>query len=254
MDLAEKLDERDLRHPWETARFEFILDLIRKYCPKPNSVFVDVGCGDAFFIRKLRDYYPKGQFYAFDTAITDEEITRLNFESGGEIIFANIAENLRAELSRPVDCVLFLDVIEHVEKDVEFLRQTLSNLTTSRQTIVIITVPAFLTLFTSHDTMLKHFRRYSLSTLTRSVYDSSLKVVTGGYFFSSLLLPRLAHKLKESIFGPREEFGIGNWQHGEIVTRMLARVLYLDAKAGLLLSKLKVRTPGLSAYVVCQTR
>jgi hypothetical protein len=65
------------------------------------------------------------------------------------------------------------DVLEHVEADIASLR-TLSQLLKPGGKI-LITVPAYPWMWSSHDVELHHFRRYTRSSLRRTLNDAGLK-------------------------------------------------------------------------------
>jgi hypothetical protein len=52
---------------------------------------------------------------------------------------------------------------------------------------VIMTIPAFPILFSSHDQFLGHFRRYTIRGVKRLVEGSGLSIISCGYFFFTLL-------------------------------------------------------------------
>ena len=56
-----------------------------------------------------------------------------------------------------------------------------------QDTTVLVTVPAYQSLFSSHDVQLKHYRRYSLRSLRHALSSAGLRVVESGTFFVSLL-------------------------------------------------------------------
>ena len=65
------------------------------------------------------------------------------------------------------DCVIYIDVLEHIEKDAEELRRAAARLITGG-TIVVLS-PAHQSLYTAFDEAIGHYRRYdrrSLSALT----------------------------------------------------------------------------------------
>lgn len=84
MDLKESYDlciNETQRHPWERARYEVIVFYLKKYIKNINKQtlnILDIGCGDIYFIKKLSDDFPFFEFWAVDTAFTDENIRELN--------------------------------------------------------------------------------------------------------------------------------------------------------------------------------
>jgi SAM-dependent methyltransferase len=251
VDLIER-GSTGLRHPWETARFRFIAHLIRRHIRTEDPVILDIGCGDGFFLSGLSALYPRGKLFGVDIALSDNEVASLNKTHEGRIVFSNQPGDFENMAQRPADIVLLMDVIEHVENDVELLRQASRAPIASHTTRIFVTVPAFGALFTAHDRFLKHFRRYSLRSLRACARQSQCDVVEDGYFFSSLLLPRILQRLRERLLGPATHFGIGNWNRGSIATTIVERSLYLDARLAGFFRHVRVQLPGLSVFVVCR--
>jgi ubiquinone/menaquinone biosynthesis C-methylase UbiE len=68
------------------------------------------------------------------------------------------------------DTVVFIHVLEHIEKDKEALQKSYELL--NKGGYVLIEVPALKFLYSIHDEMLGHFRRYNKKSL-RSIIDTS---------------------------------------------------------------------------------
>ena len=79
-----------------------------------------------------------------------------------------------------------MDVLEHVDDDVELLRRSTARLRPRDQ--VVITVPAFQFLWSGHDEFLEHRRRYTRRQIEAVVRAAGLEPVKSGYFFG-LLFP-----------------------------------------------------------------
>ncbi len=251
MDLVER-QEGAGRHPWETARFRFVANLIQKHYSGTAPFVTDIGCGDGFFLQNLRKRWKSGKFAGLDIALPDEEIATLNAQAEGDVQFFNDRDQMLASVGRPADIVLLMDVIEHIEDDRGFLLDLRSSDVISDNTILIITVPAFMSLYTAHDDYLKHFRRYSLSQAREAAQAGGFITKVAGYFFSSLVLPRFASMVREKLWGTRDQSGIGGWRHGRFLTGAIEGGLVLDAHATSIISRTGIPLPGLSVFMVCQ--
>ncbi len=75
---------------------------------------------------------------------------------------------------RPVDTLIMMNVLEHIEDDVAALRR-LSRLVIPGGRIVLW-VPAYPALYGEFDRMVGHFRRYTPATLRRPVELAGLRV------------------------------------------------------------------------------
>jgi hypothetical protein len=123
------------------------------------------------------------------------------------------------------DLILLLDVIEHVEHDQSFLTH-LAGKYSPKKGKIMITVPAFQSIYSQHDAFLCHYRRYHLKELEEMLTACGLNVISSGYLFFSLLLPKLVlYKLLKTGKGTE---GVGNWSRGEGVTNFIERILNID--------------------------
>lgn len=254
MDLSElkKINSHEIkRHPWELARLEVVLKLMKPFLKKENFI-LDIGCGDLFFLEALNNKGVNGQFHAVDIAFSAEQITYFK-ERYKEKPF-KVYQNLDAfddSVSQPASVVLLLDVIEHIENDINFLKDLVIRKCISEGTLFFITVPAYQYLFCKHDLLLGHYRRYTNSMLKRSIEESGLEVVKLGYFFFTLFLARNIEKLRNK---DREKTDIAGWNGGKIITSLIKNVLILDAMLMFIFQKLGIKLPGLSNYVICRKK
>lgn len=240
MDLSEKLEENENRHPWEISRAENIYKIVRHN--ERDCVYADIGSGDMYFAHIL-------------TAITSEKIycVDLNFseeKEEGQIIQLTDISKIPAGT---VDCVFLMDVLEHVEDDAGFLGAILNMVKDNGQ--IIITVPAFQMLFSEHDKFLKHFRRYNIAQLQRIASENNLMICRKFYFYSSLFILRALTMVLEKIrpAKPANE-GIGAWKLGSnhLITKLIVKTLHLDFATNKFLAKCGVIFFGLSICMVCR--
>ena len=103
------------------------------------------------------------------------------------------------------DVAVSLDVFEHVEQDLEAMREVRRVLRPGGR--LITTVPALKWLWSEHDVALHHHRRYRLSEFRDRLDDAGFVRVRLSYYNSLLLPPiaavRLAGGLKTRLFGER---------------------------------------------------
>jgi hypothetical protein len=259
MDLVEARArgfDLSIRHPWETARFEIIDHLIRRSVPlSSGAIVMDIGCGDTFVVEELATRYQTAQFFAVDTAFTGELLehyrARLN---NPRILMSSSLDGLVPPPSKPASLLLLMDVIEHVEDDNGFLKGLRARPYLDGETRLLITVPAYQSLFSSHDTFLGHYRRYSNRSLRRLVERSGFKVLDIGYFFASLLPVRVLQVFKERLLGlkpDRPTSGLVTWTGGKAAAALFSGALVLDGRLSIAIGKTGVRLPGLSNYAIC---
>lgn len=235
------------RHPWELARLKIIEHLVRKH-GKGIDHILDVGCGDAFVLKQLQKNQPFARYSAVDHALTAEIKQQLTEGTNAICLYNSLPEYLDPKS----DCILLLDVIEHCEDDLSVLQSTLRHTVSTDDAKIIITVPAFQQLFSEHDIILGHYRRYSMKQLQEVCHRAGLRTIETGYFFFSLLLIRGAQRLLEKKNKRNITQTINNWQGSKWLTTGIASVLWIDFLVSSLFLKIGIRIPGLSIYCICQ--
>jgi hypothetical protein len=81
------------------------------------------------------------------------------------------------------------DVLEHIEDDEKFITDLHTLLQPSGK--LILTVPAFMALWSNVDQIAGHHRRYTLKTLENLLTSAGFKVVYKTYIFSLMVFPLL---------------------------------------------------------------
>jgi trans-aconitate methyltransferase len=246
-----------IRHPWELARVEVVTNLItRSMTLRPGAAVLDIGCGDTFVAEQIAARFPEASVYAVDTAFTEESIAHYREQLKGQRVFVSSSiDALAPSLDRPVSLVLLMDVLEHIADDRGFLSTLLAHPAISAETRLIVTVPAYQSLFCSHDTILGHYRRYSNAELRRMLEDAGLTVLDIGYFFASLVPMRIARVVKERMLKMEDDTGttgLVTWSGGAGQTAAITRLLMTDAWISTALKRIGITLPGLSNYAVCR--
>ena len=254
MDLIEINFKHINRHPWELARKAIVIELISKYISAQNRRIdvLDVGSGDAF----LANSFTKLQNIEY-THCVDHKYT-LDLKRKINSIYNNqnlkLYTNLNEIKNSKINFITLLDVIEHVPNDDTFLNNILKQPYINDNTYVLISVPAYQTLFSHHDNLLKHFRRYNLKKLKNTINKNNLEFIEGGYFFTSLLIPRFINMIFEKIKNKKGNHlqKVGNWKGRKTTTQVIKHILLFDYQIGKILRKVKINIPGLSCYVICR--
>ncbi|OYT10999.1 MAG: methyltransferase type 11 [Bacteroidetes bacterium 4572_112] len=251
MDLLEhKLNSADVRHPWETARLEVIQRLLQKDSKLLQAKHIaDIGCGDTFVVNSLANKFPQKLYTAIDSAFTDDDIKIFSSQSDNNILLKKNVDDIID--TKAIDIVLLMDVIEHIEFEVDFLKTLAQNKAITKETTFLITVPAFNSLFSAHDTYLKHYRRYNNNELQKVAKQAGLDIKSSGYFFSTLLIIRVLEKIKEILIGKKEQKGLNEKQYNKKTAGIIKTFLLLDFGITNLFNKIGIKIPGLSTYIIC---
>lgn len=242
MDLKETHDIHTKRHPWETARLKALQHILGPILFEGINV-LDVGCGDGYISRSIFDHLRSKNITAVDIHLTDEWILEL----------AKLTQGITYRREMPLegghDLVLLFDVLEHIECDKDFLSNIVDRYIAGKGK-VMITVPAFQSMYGRHDAFLGHYRRYNLKELKNLTTSCGLTVLSSGYLFFSLLLPKLIlYKLLNSGNSPE---GVGNWNRGKGVTSAIEKILNIDNNLLISASRLGIAIPGLTGWVLCE--
>ncbi len=105
---------------------------------------------------------------------------------GSGPVFCGSLESLQLP-TQSIPIIGLFDVIEHLDDPHALLSEVRRVLQHSG--VVVITVPAFQSLWSSTDDAAGHQRRYTTKTLDRFMGASGYSCVTSRYIFASLLLP-----------------------------------------------------------------
>ena len=234
------------RHPWEISRKDVMFSLFQSSKIKfPVKRIVDIGGGDAFIINEIYKRNLAEEYFTIDTAYSPEIVSQLKENYGENTI--QYVQNLPDYLTNfpQEENVLFLcmDVLEHLENEGEILKHLTQN-----NNHFLFAVPAFQQVFSNHDVLLGHYRRYNLKQLKAVLGNYNFQIQQSGYYFTSLLLVRWL----ESIFNKNKKVSIDNWTGSSFKSNLITTVLKLDFGFSQFLQKIGIKIYGLSCYCICK--
>lgn len=178
------------RHWWWRAREEMLTREIERLAPTaPLRRILDVGCGDALFFPVLRRF---GEPYGVEPspdALSPDSPWRPRIHEGP--FDGSFQPKARFDL------VLALDVLEHLAAPAAFLDHV--RRVSLPGAWFVITVPAFLALWTAHDDLNAHITRFRQKELVELVRAHGFEVVHARYFFVLLAVVKLATRLIETV-------------------------------------------------------
>lgn len=90
------------------------------------------------------------------------------------------ADATSADFDGGYDTVVLLDVLEHIEDDIGFLKRLRATLRPGGR--IILKVPAYSWLFCGMDTAIGHYRRYDRASLRAALHAGGFKLVDQRYF------------------------------------------------------------------------
>jgi 2-polyprenyl-3-methyl-5-hydroxy-6-metoxy-1,4-benzoquinol methylase len=190
MDEHILIDLRDVvaRHPWWLARADLILALLDRLNIRPPAAVLEAGCGWGINLAALE---------AAGYQITGLDVSRRMLERLDRpdrcLVEADLTQELPGRLPT-YDCVLALDVIEHIDDDCYVLQQLARLLKPNGR--LIISVPALPELFSEFDEVQGHRRRYTAESVRNCVEGAGLVVKNTRWWGQWMVRPLRARKSK----------------------------------------------------------
>jgi SAM-dependent methyltransferase len=179
--VYDRMAAHDTTHWWYRARREILSDyLAREGGLKPGARILEIGCGTGHNLPML------AQFGDVDAIEIDETAAAMASERLGKPVGSAPLPELDGVEAGSYDLVAVLDVVEHVEDDVAALEAIAQALKPGGK--ILITVPAHQWMWSAHDVVNHHKRRYSKSSLEKVLRRAGLRWQKLGYF-NSLLFP-----------------------------------------------------------------
>lgn len=191
--VYDRMAELDQRHWWYRARRQVLAALIgRVVRPRAGSRILEIGCGTGHNLAML------GKFGPVEAIEVDPAARALAEERLGRAVGSAPLPDLAGVPDAAYDLIGSFDVIEHIEDDRAALGGIARCLKPGGK--FVMTVPAHQWMWSAHDVVNHHHRRYSKTGLTALFAGSPLKLERIGYF-NSLLFPvavaaRAAGKLR----------------------------------------------------------
>jgi 2-polyprenyl-3-methyl-5-hydroxy-6-metoxy-1,4-benzoquinol methylase len=169
------------KHWWFVTRKKVVLAAIDSYVDKNIKLkILDIGCGSGVMLTALEKL---GQTFGMD--MSDEAITFSKEIFNGNVEKGFLPDQLPYEPDF-FNLITALDVIEHIDQDVESLQAIYSLLNSEGK--AIITVPAYLFLWSKFDDLNEHKRRYTLTELRTKLITAGFTIEKISYY-NTLLFP-----------------------------------------------------------------
>jgi 2-polyprenyl-3-methyl-5-hydroxy-6-metoxy-1,4-benzoquinol methylase len=176
------------KHWWWRAREKLILSAIEKIHPKGSrGSILDIGCGDGLLFDRL------SAFGDVEGVEMDGSLVSASSSWKDRIYVCSFDGSFRP--GKQYSLILMLDVLEHFSDPVAPLRRALALL--DQEGILLITVPAFRCLWTSHDELNRHFTRYTKRSFIQVAKEAGMKLHSCRYFFHWTFPVKLLIRTKE---------------------------------------------------------
>ena len=169
------------KHWWFVTKKKIVLDTIRRHFkPTAATKVLDIGCGSGLMLNALENV---GETYGMD--MSDEAISFSREIFNGSVKKGLLPDQVPYQESF-FNRITALDVIEHIDRDVDSLKAIRSRLTSDGK--AIITVPAYMFLWSKFDDLNEHKRRYTLPELKDKLNAAGFTIEKISYF-NTILFP-----------------------------------------------------------------
>jgi SAM-dependent methyltransferase len=192
--VYETLRDVQERHWWYSARRRILEQVLRRVCDSgvPEGIVYDLGCGVGANLEMLGRF---GKCVGVDSSPEAVEYCHLN---GHRHVFRCDLENLEGLEEGSGSVALLGDVLEHLDDVDGCLRSTAALLKPGG--VVVVTVPAFMFLWSGLDELAHHRRRYTEPEL-RSLVGRHFDVERSTYFNTLLFPAAFAGRILERALG-----------------------------------------------------
>ncbi len=186
---AERYRELFDHHWWWRARSRVVTAAIEAAAPADGfGDILDIGCGDGLFFPVLRRFGQPMGLEADASLVSDAR-------PPGEVVVAPF--DSRFSPGKSFGLIVMLDVLEHLDDDQAAIRHAHTLLRPGGT--LLLTVPAFRTLWTQHDDLNQHRTRYTRRRLETVLRAGGFTIDHMRYFFHWLVPLKLLVRLKESL-------------------------------------------------------
>lgn len=234
--VYQAMAEHDERHWWYRARRDVVAALIRRKVPLPKDAkLLEIGCGTGHNLAML------GEFGSVDALEIDEVARGMAEKRLGRPVLSAPLPELAGLADHQYHMVAALDVIEHIPDDKAALEGIARVLKPDGK--LVITVPAHQWMWSAHDVVNHHQRRYSKRSLRGLIDNSPLRLEAIGYLNSLLFPVAIAERIASKLTG-KEDANLA--PPAEPINQALERVFAAERRV---IGRVPL-PPGLSLFAV----
>ncbi len=177
---------------WFVTRNEIIYQLIKSYKKDKDLKILDAGCAGGSLLFYLKE---KGYSMLYGIENNERLIRKVNFGN----INVKVGDVLNSGFENDFfDVVVASDVIEHIDEDEKLIFEVWRIL--KKGGIFIVFAPAFRFLWSYHDVINEHKKRYTKKELMKKIEKCNFKVLRASYWNFSFFFPTLFLRWIKSLF------------------------------------------------------
>ncbi|GAB3239419.1 class I SAM-dependent methyltransferase [Hymenobacter seoulensis] len=198
MDLTyeAKYHQLEEQHWWFASRRDAVFDLIQSLNLPLTAAILEIGCSGGPLLQRLLD---AGYSNVAGIDVSTKAIALAHTRG---ISSAAVMDGAALEFNADqFDLIIASDVLEHIEYEAEALREWMRVLKPNGQLLVF--VPAHPYLWSEHDVVNHHFRRYSRQELINRLQQAGLYVQRSSFWNAALFFPTAFLRLgRRLLYGP----------------------------------------------------
>jgi SAM-dependent methyltransferase len=212
--------EAEDRHWWYRGRRTVLERVLTDLRLPARARILDAGCGSG---RNMVEFARHGTVTGIELSAPSVALGR--GRGAGEVVEGSV-------LDMPFEADAFdlaasLDVIEHLQDDLQALRELRRVVAPGGS--LLVTVPAYQWLWSGHDEINHHFRRYTRRSLQRIGEQAGWHQVRTTYFNSLLLPAAILLRVLDRFNRKTTESSLDLWVPPAPVNWLLERPLALEA-------------------------
>ncbi|MFY0628605.1 MAG: class I SAM-dependent methyltransferase [Reichenbachiella sp.] len=232
--------ELETSHWWFKARLEILSTFVNSNISETSNI-LNTGIATGQTTRMLEKY----------GRVTSLEYDKDCCEYLRKTMKIDVIEGSLTDLpflDQSFDLVCAFDVIEHIEDDYQALNEIRRVL--KKSGFALITVPAFQFLWSEHDVINQHYRRYNANDLKKRI-NSGMEIQYLSYFNSILFPPVLMARLvRKLIGGNKTTTATSDFQYfkgNNLINQILYQIFRIEKK---LVGRIKMPF-GISVIALC---
>jgi SAM-dependent methyltransferase len=181
---------------WFIARNKIVYEKFLDYCQLPEgSNVIDIGCGTGGFASKLATRYT--------VTGTDTEPLALEYSQKRGLSDLHLGTLDDFSSDKQFQAAFMLDVIEHIEDDNKVVSQVYDLLPSDGW--FVASVPAYQWMWSKHDEIHQHFRRYDMKRFTGLLKNAGFSIEYSSYFNTLLFPAAIAKRAVDAIVKPKDD-------------------------------------------------
>ncbi len=215
------MEQHEKTYWWHAGRLRIIeKELARQTDRKKSLKILNIGCGTGGTVRMLEKF---GEVVNVDAS---DEAIKFMKKNGFDNIIKVDGINLPFD-SVVFDMVCAFDVLEHIDKDTDAMREWRRVLKPNGK--IMMTVPAYQWLWSAHDESLSHYRRYTTRRLRAIAKTVNLRPIklTYAIVFSFILV--VGFRLLASVFKKKTTSESSYVELPRVVNNLFIGLLFIEA-------------------------